>query len=134
MVVFGNGHCRVSPPTPPHFNSGAILILTVSLFLLGWAWTLVLLPFNLAPAATGRWNNPSMIAMLAIGTALFPVFFYWEWKIAKSPMLTKALLRNRTFLLAVTIDFFYFAAGNMRSLYWGSYVYVVSGFTRASEY
>lgn len=104
----------------------------VGLFLLGWAWALLLLPFNLAPAAQGRWNNPSMIAMLAVGGALFPVFFYWEWKVAKSPMLTKALLKNRTFLLAVTIDFFYFMAGNMRSLYWGSYVYVISGFSRAN--
>lgn len=74
-----------------------------------------------------------MIAMLAIGAALFPVFFIWEWRYAKSPMLTKELLNNRTFLLAVTIDFFYFMAGNMRSLYWGSYVYVVSGFSQVSE-
>lgn len=67
-----------------------------------------------------------MIAMLCVGAVLLLSFILWEWKLAPSPMLTKKLLYNRTFLLAVTIDFFYFMGGNMRSLYWSSYVYVVS--------
>ncbi len=73
-----------------------------------------------------------MIAMLAVGAFLLICFAVWEWRYAKAPMLTKSLLNNRTFLLAVTIDFFYFMAGNMRSLYWSSYVYVVSQWSLAN--
>lgn len=40
---------------------------------------------------------------------------------------------NRTFLLAVTIDIFYFMAGSLRSLWWSSYVYVVSDWSLESE-
>lgn len=105
---------------------------------------MLLLPFSLAPGAKGRWNNrecfnergadnaASMIAMLAVGAFLLAAFMVWEWKFARSPMLTKSLLNNRTFLLAVTIDFVYFMGGNLRSLYWSSYVYVVSQWSLAN--
>jgi hypothetical protein len=71
--------------------------------------------------------------MLVVGSILLIAFIVWEWRFAPSPMLTKKLLTNRTFLLAVTIDFFYFMAGNLRSLYWSSYVYVVSDWSLESE-
>ncbi|OCF72564.1 hypothetical protein I204_06946 [Kwoniella mangroviensis CBS 8886] len=98
----------------------------IGLLLLGFAWTLLLLPFSLAPKAKGKWTNPSMIAMLTIGAILLIVFFVYEWRYARSPMMTRSLLTNRTFLLCAGIDFIAFLASNMRSLYWSSYVYVIT--------
>jgi len=74
-----------------------------------------------------------MIAMLVVGAVLLVCFVFWEWKLASAPMITKNLINNRTFLLAVTIDIFYFMAGSLRSLWWSSYVYVVSDWTLESK-
>jgi hypothetical protein len=74
-----------------------------------------------------------MMAMLVVGAVLLACFIFWEWKLAAAPMITKNLINNRTFLLAVTIDIFYFMAGSLRSLWWSSYVYVVSDWTLESE-
>ncbi|WWC65484.1 uncharacterized protein I303_108102 [Kwoniella dejecticola CBS 10117] len=98
----------------------------IGLLLLGFAWTMLLLPFSLAPKAKGKWHNPSMIAMLVIGAVLLIVFFVWEWKFARSPMMTRSLIMNRTFLLCAAMDFIAFFASNLRSLYWSSYVYVIT--------
>jgi hypothetical protein len=74
-----------------------------------------------------------MIAMLAVGALLLFCFIAWEWKLASYPMLSRNLMYNQTFLLAVTIDIFYFLAGSLRSLWWSSYVYVVSDWTIESK-
>lgn len=71
--------------------------------------------------------------MLAVGALLLVCFVGWEWKLAPCPMLSRNLMYNRTFLLAVTIDIFYFLAGSLRSLWWSSYVYVVSDWTVESK-
>jgi hypothetical protein len=33
----------------------------IGLFLIGWAWALLLLPFSLAPKAEGRWSNRELM-------------------------------------------------------------------------
>lgn len=51
------------------------------LILLGFAWSLILLPFTLAYSANGGWKNASMIAMEVVGILLLITFtayeFYW---------------------------------------------------------
>jgi hypothetical protein len=44
-----------------------------------------------------------MIAMLVVGAVLLACFIFWEWKLAAAPMITKNLINNRTFLLAVEV-------------------------------
>lgn len=80
---------------------------TVGLILMGFGWSLLLLPFSLAPQAKGGWNNPSMIAMLVVGALCLLCFPLYEWKVARYPSAPNRLLRNRTFVTAVIIDFIY---------------------------
>jgi hypothetical protein len=40
-----------------HFKHFLVEMDAVGLLLLGFAWTMLLLPFSLAPSAKGRWSN-----------------------------------------------------------------------------
>ncbi|CCH46046.1 Siderophore iron transporter [Wickerhamomyces ciferrii] len=95
------------------------------LILMGFGWSLLLLPFSLYRAAEGQWKNPSMIAMLVVG-ALFLIFYaIYELTLAPYPSMPKRVLMNRTFMTAVSIDFFYQCGGMLRLLYFSSYVWII---------
>ncbi|GAA6006225.1 uncharacterized protein JCM10292_000027 [Rhodotorula paludigena] len=102
---------------------------TVGLILMGFGWSLILLPFSLAPQAKGGWNNPSMIAMLVVGALCLLCFPLYEWKVARYPSAPNRLLRNRTFVTAVIIDFIYMLAGYLQLLYIASYCFIVTDIT-----
>ncbi|EGR52980.1 uncharacterized protein TRIREDRAFT_53378 [Trichoderma reesei QM6a] len=94
------------------------------LVLLGFGWSLLLLPFSLKTYADHGWRNQSLIAMMVIGGLLLMAYVFYEMKVARVPSAPRRLVFNRTFIMAIIIDSFYMLAGNIRSLYWSSYVYV----------
>ncbi|THU81737.1 MFS general substrate transporter [Dendrothele bispora CBS 962.96] len=95
------------------------------LVLLGFGWSLLLLPFSLKTYANGGWHNPSMIAMMVVGGILLICYVLYEKFIATIPSFPNRMLRNKTFMMAIIIDMMYMVAGFMRSLYFSSYTYIV---------
>ncbi|KAF6803879.1 siderophore iron transporter [Colletotrichum sojae] len=94
------------------------------LILLGFGWSLLLLPFSLKTYADHGWRNQSLIAMMVVGGVLLIAYVIYEIKWAKVPSAPRRLVMNKTFLMAIVIDSFYMLAGNIRGLYWSSYVYI----------
>lgn len=70
-----------------------------------------------------------IIAMIVVGGVLLLIFWVWELKYASVPIMTKRIFFNRTFLLAMGIDFAYFFGGYLQLVYYSSYVYVVKDWT-----
>lgn len=103
----------------------AIQLDLMGLILIGFAFGLILLPITLARQATGRWNNPSIIAMEVVGVVCFILFVLWERFGTSHPLMPRRIMMNKTFLCAVGIDVFYFMSGSLRSAYLSSYVYIV---------
>ena len=50
----------------------------------------------------------NMIAMLALGWILLPVFALWDIKFAKRPVIARRFLSNRTVVFVAFIGFFDF--------------------------
>ncbi|KXH66775.1 hypothetical protein CSAL01_09850 [Colletotrichum salicis] len=96
----------------------------LGLILLGFGWSLLLLPFSLKTYAEYGWSNQSLIAMMVVGGILLIAYVVYEIKWAKVPSAPRRLVMNKTFLMAIVIDSFYMLTGNMRGLYWLSYVYI----------
>ncbi|KAE8416794.1 hypothetical protein BDV36DRAFT_284314 [Aspergillus pseudocaelatus] len=94
------------------------------LVLLGFGWSLLLLPFSLKTYADGGWRNQSLIAMMVVGGILLIAYVIYEMKWARVPSAPRRLVFNKTFTMAIIIDSFYMLAGSVRGLYWDSYVYV----------
>lgn len=101
----------------------------MGLIILGVAFSLILLPFTLAQGAAGGWGNASMIAMLVVGFVLLIAFVLFEMYLAPKPMMTSRILKNRTFLAAVTIYTFNQMASSTRNTYFSSYIYVIKEWT-----
>ncbi|CCH46045.1 Siderophore iron transporter [Wickerhamomyces ciferrii] len=97
----------------------------IGLILMGFGWSLLLLPFSLYESAKGQWHNPSMIAMIAVGAVLLIIYTIYEFWVAPYPSMPKRVLLNRTFMTAVCIDFFYQCGGYVRLLYFSSYVWII---------
>ncbi|KAG7087766.1 hypothetical protein E1B28_013707 [Marasmius oreades] len=95
------------------------------LILLGFGWSLFLLPFSLKTYAKNGWKNPSMIAMMVVGGIILILFALYERFLAAKPIMPRRLLLNKTFMCAAGIDFFYFMAGQLRGLYFSSFIYIV---------
>ncbi|KAE8155087.1 MFS general substrate transporter [Aspergillus avenaceus] len=96
------------------------------LVLLGFGWSLLLLPFSLKTYADAGWQNQSLIAMMIVGGILLIAYVLYEIKWARVPSSPRRMIFNKTFLMAIIIDGFYMCklAGSIRELYWSSYVYV----------
>ncbi|QEU61162.1 hypothetical protein KDRO_E00330 [Kluyveromyces lactis] len=95
------------------------------LVLLGFAFSLMLIPCSLYSYAAGGWNNPSMIAMEVVGGILLICYAVYEIWFAPFPLLPKRVLTNRTFICCVIIDFIYQMGGYFSLLYFTSYTSVV---------
>ena len=96
----------------------------VGLFFLALSFALLLVPFSIYSSAENRWRNPSIIAMFVCGGIILGLFGAWEVLWASHSIMNKRVWQNRTFLLAVGIDIFYFMGGNLRSTYYGSFVLI----------
>ncbi|PVH75838.1 MFS general substrate transporter [Cadophora sp. DSE1049] len=108
---------------------GLIDIDIVGLFVLGISFSLILLPFTLAKQTAKGWADGGMIAMLVIGFVMLIVFVLFEVYLAPKPLMTKRILKNRTFLAAVTIYTFNQTASAVRNTYFSSYIYVIKDWT-----
>lgn len=78
---------------------------TVGLLLLGFGFSLLLLPFSLSAYATNGYKNPSLIAMFIVGPICLIMYAVWEIYYAKFPTAPKRLLKNRTFITAIILNF-----------------------------
>ncbi|KAF4981720.1 hypothetical protein FZEAL_2522 [Fusarium zealandicum] len=110
-------------------RQGLIDIDILGLIILGTAFALILLPFTLAPGSKGGWSNPSMIAMIVIGFVLLIAFVLFEIYLAPKPLMTKRILKNRTFLAAVVIYIFNQMASSVRNTYFSSYILIIKDWT-----
>ncbi|KAH6896758.1 major facilitator superfamily domain-containing protein [Thelonectria olida] len=94
------------------------------LILLGFGWSLLLLPFSLKTYADHGWKNRSLIAMMIVGGLLLIAYVVYEMKWARVPSAPRRLVFNKTFVMAIVIDGFYMLAGNIRGLYFSSYTLI----------
>lgn len=94
------------------------------LILMGFGWSLLLLPFSLQPYAKDGWDNPSLIAMFVVGPVLLIVHVVYEIFWAPFPLMPKRILVNKTFITAVVINFIYMLADGIRAQYLSSIVLV----------
>ena len=78
---------------------------TIGLLLLGFGFSLLLLPFSLSAYASNGYKNPSLIAMFCIGPICLILYAFWEIRYAKFPTAPKRLLKNRTFMTAIILNF-----------------------------
>lgn len=106
-------------------RAAAIEMDLVGLILLGMAFSLILLALNLAPAASGGWSNPSMIAMLIVGFVILGLFIAYEALVASVPITPKRILTNRAFLAALMVNVFNQMASATRNNYFSSYIYII---------
>lgn len=90
------------------------------LIVLGFGWSLLLLPFSLYIYAKGGWNNPSIIAMIIVGGVLLMFYVLYEIKWAPYPSMPKRVVFNKTFITAALLDFLYQLAGGVRAQYLSS--------------
>lgn len=94
------------------------------LILMGFGWSLLLLPFSLYSYAQGGWSNPSMIAMLVVGPILLIIYGVYEVFWAPVPSMPKRIVYNKTFLTCVLINFIYLLADGIRSQYLSTILYI----------
>lgn len=96
----------------------------LGLLLLGFSFSLLLLPFSLYRGAEKQWRNPSLIAMFIVGGILFFFFIIYEFKYASYPILPKRCF-NRTLVSAIVVSFMFQVAGRIIALYESSYALIV---------
>ncbi|RMD44639.1 hypothetical protein DV735_g584, partial [Chaetothyriales sp. CBS 134920] len=108
---------------------GLIDIDIIGLILLGFAFSLILLPITLSKAAQGGWNNPSMIAMIVVGFVILILFFLFEIFLSPKPMMTRRIIMNRAFIAGVLIHVFNQMASAVRNTYFSSYVLIIKQWT-----
>jgi hypothetical protein len=87
-----------SPPPPTSHSSPSSFF---SRFLPFLHRHQLLLPFSLYGGADHGFQNHSLIAMLAVGSACLVAYPFYEWKFAKFPSMPRRVLLNRTFLTSV---------------------------------
>lgn len=66
------------------------------LILLGTSFSLIFLPFSLAPNARNGWENGDMLLMLMLGPIIFGIFLIYEWKFATCKLMPMRILKNKT--------------------------------------
>jgi MFS family permease len=108
---------------------GLIDIDIIGLIILGFAFSLILLPITLAKSAVGGWNNPSMIAMIVMGFVSLIFFGLYEMFVAPKPFMTRRILQNRAFIAGVIIHIFNQMASSVRNTYFSSYILIIKDWT-----
>lgn len=113
------------PPIQKRLWDMLVEVDALGLIIMGFGWSLLLLPFSLYPYADKGWKNPSLIAMMVLGGVFLIVYVVYEIFVAPFPSAPRRVVLNKTFVMSVIIDFIYMMAGNLRSLYLSSYVWIV---------
>ncbi|TYJ53067.1 hypothetical protein B9479_006299 [Cryptococcus floricola] len=107
-------------------KQGVIEIDLFGLVLLGFGFSMLLLPFTLRKAAVGGWKNPSMIAMLVTGPVILGLFLLWEMKFAPKPLMTRKILFNRAVIASIIVSSLSQLASSVRNTYFYSYISVIT--------
>ncbi|KAH3663976.1 hypothetical protein OGAPHI_004690 [Ogataea philodendri] len=97
----------------------------LGLLLIGFAFSLILLPCSLYTYASGGWSNPSMIAMECVGGVLLITYIVYDIWFAPYPLLPRRVLLNKTFVFCAIVDFFHEMNSYMWVVYFSSYTMVV---------
>lgn len=113
-------------------GQGLIAIDLPGLILMGFAFSLILLPLSLAENAKGGWNNPSMIAMEIVGWVILGIFIVFEIFLAPNPIMAKHIIKNRVFLLALGANLFDQMTTAIGSNYFPSYIYIIKDWSNYS--
>lgn len=92
----------------------------LGLILLGFGWSLLLLPFSLNTYADNGWKNPSLVAMMVVGGLLLIAYVVYEIKWAKIPSAPRRLVFNQTFIMAIVIDSIYMRKSALSESYAGA--------------
>lgn len=100
-----------------------------ALIVMAFGWALLLLPFSLYSSAEGQYSNPSLIAMFVVGSILLIAYAVFEIFFSPFPSLPKRVLLNRTFVVAVVIDFFYMFGEGLYLEYLPSYTGVIKNWS-----
>ncbi|KAF2449848.1 MFS general substrate transporter [Karstenula rhodostoma CBS 690.94] len=108
---------------------GIVDIDLAGLVLLGTAFALILLSFNLTKSASGGWSNPSMIAMLVVGFVILAFFVLFEVFLAPKPIMTRRMFNNRALMCALLVDTTSQMASATRNNYFSSYIFVTKDWT-----
>lgn len=111
---------------------GLIAIDLPGLILMGFAFSLILLPLSLAENAKGGWNNPSMIAMEVVGWVILGIFIVFEIFLAPNPIMAKHIIKNKVFLLALSANLFDQMTTAIGSNYFPSYIYIIKDWSNYS--
>lgn len=104
---------------------GLIAIDLPGLVLLGFSFSLILLPLSLAESADGGWNNPSMIAMEVVGFVILALFIAFEIYVAPKPIMARRIIKNKVFLAALGANLFDQLTTTLGSNYFSSYMYII---------
>jgi hypothetical protein len=75
--------------------------------LLGFGWSLILLPSSFRSYANGVWRNLSLITMMIMGGLLLIVYVVYEICWSRVPSAPRRLIFNKTFLMSLMIGTFY---------------------------
>lgn len=110
---------------------GIVEVDLAGIILLGFAWSLILLPLSLADDAVGGWSNPSMIAMLVVGIFILVLFGLYEYYIAPKPLMNRRVLCNKAFLCALAVSVTNQMASSTKFVYFSSYIWIIKDW---SEY
>lgn len=110
-------------------KQGLMEIDTLGLLLLGFAFALLLMPFSLYEYADHGFRNRSLIVMFIIGGLLLISYIVYEFKYCPYPSMPKRVLYNKTFCTCLVIDFVHLFAGNIRGLYFSSFIWIVKDMT-----
>ena len=113
-------------------GQGLIAIDLPGLILMGFAFSLILLPLSLAENAKGGWNNPSMIAMEIVGWVILGIFIVFEIFLVPNPIMAKHIIKNRVFLLALGANLFDQMTTAIGSNYFPSYIYIIKDWSNYS--
>ncbi|KAE8361478.1 major facilitator superfamily domain-containing protein [Aspergillus caelatus] len=126
MVVTGSSPPEKGEKVPLHTAWQCLIAIDIpGLVLLGFSFSLILLPLSLAKSAEGGWTNRSMIAMEATGFVILALFVAFELYIAPKPMMTKRIIANKVFLAALGANLFDQMTTTLASNYFASYIYII---------
>lgn len=98
----------------------------VGIILIMFAFSLILLPFSLAPYAPNFWSTPYIIAMEVLGVLLVPAFYAWEKYLTPVPFLPWKYLTERTIVGSCLLYGAMFLSTFCWNRYFYSYLMVVN--------
>lgn len=111
---------------------GLVAVDLPGLILLGFAFSLILLPLSLAESADGGWDNPSMIAMEVVGFVTLGLFVLFEAFVAPKPIMARRIIKNKVFLAALGANLFDQMTTSIGNNYFSSYIYVIKDWSNYS--